>query len=102
MDDDDELPASPDEGETALVAQLGAHALLAIDVTLKSHNQRRWLKVARVVAEALKAGGFAVWNDSHVHLHVRRVIGLVDSGSLEAKGNLLRPRWSEVRLSEAR
>jgi hypothetical protein len=43
-------------------------------------------------------GGFSLAEESHIQLHVRRVIVLVKSGKLEGKGELRRPRWSEVRL----
>ena len=98
LDDQAELSAQPDEVETALGAQLGEQGLSAIDDTLKEHTQRRWLKVARVVLDALKASGAPVSNETCIALYVRRVIALVDAGVFEAQGNLRRPRWSEVRL----
>ncbi len=97
LDDNDQLPTVPDEVETKAATQLGADGLRAIDDALGKCAQRRWLKVARVVADALRAGGFPVSDDAYVCLHARRVISLVDSGVLEAKGDLRRPRWSEVR-----
>jgi hypothetical protein len=100
LDDDDELPLSPDEGEAMLAAEIGATGIRAIDASLLEHAQRGWLKVARVVLDALEARGLPTWDDSHIDLLVRRVIGLVNSGALVARGNLRKPRWSEVRLSE--
>jgi hypothetical protein len=97
LDDDEELPADADAAETALAAQLGHQALKAIDAALLAHAGKRWLKVARVVGDALEAGQFDAWEDAHLHLHVRRVIALVQAGALEGKGNLHKPRWSEVR-----
>ena len=97
LDDDDELPGQPEAGEVELTARLSSHRLQEIDVTLVSHAKPTWLKVARVVHDALASGGFAV-DDDAVDLHTRRVAGLVASGKLEAQGNLRRPRWSEVRL----
>jgi hypothetical protein len=99
LDDQAELSAQPDEVETALGAQLGEQGLSAIDDTLKEHTQRRWLKVARVVLDALTAGGAPVSNETCIALYVRRVIALVDAGVFEAQGNLRRPRLSEVRLA---
>lgn len=98
LDDDDQLPTMPDQVETKAAAQLGGDALRAINDALGTCAQHRWLKVARVVADALRAGGFPVSDDAYARLHARRVISLVDSGILEAKGDLRRPRWSEVRL----
>ncbi len=97
LDDDDELPESPEPGEVALTARLGPDGLQAIDAALVGHARPTWLKVARVVHEAVNSGGFAV-DDDNVDLHVRRVASLVTSGKLESQGNLRRPRWSEVRL----
>jgi len=98
LDDDDELPPLPDEAETMLIAQLGEEGLRAVDDALGKSARRAWLKVARVVFDALKVGGFETSDDVSIHLQVRRVIALVDAGTLEAKGDLRRPRWSEVRL----
>ena len=98
LDDDDELPLLPDEAEASLASQLGEQGLRAIDDALGKQARRTWLKVARVVFDALKAGGFEASNDASIHLHVRRVITLADAGVFEAQGNLRRPRWSEVRL----
>jgi hypothetical protein len=98
LDDDDELPSQPDEAETSLSGELGDAGLRAIDDALRKSARRSWLKVAHVVFDALKAGGLDPFDDASLHLYVRRVVSLVDSGSLEAQGNLHRPRWSEVRL----
>jgi len=97
LDDDDELPESPVPSEVVLAARVGLNGLQAIDAALVCHAKPTWLKVARVVHEALDAGGFAVEDDT-VDLHVRRVVSLVASGKLELQGNLRRPRWGEVRL----
>jgi hypothetical protein len=98
LDDDDELPAQPEEAEAKLSIELGDSGLLAIDEAIRKSARSSWLKVARVVFDALTAGGFKTSDDAHIDVHVRRVISLVDSGALEAKGNLRRPRRSEVRL----
>lgn len=97
LDDDDELPSAPTTEEVALVSRLGTGGVTAIDGALEGATSERWLKVARIVHDAMDAGGFDVWEDSHLHLHVRRLIDLVASGTLEAQGNLRRPRFSEVR-----
>jgi|SRR5262245_49753808 len=102
LDDDDELPASADETEARLASQAGADGLRAIDAALTSHAQHRWLKVARVVSDAMKAGGFSFTDEDQVRLHVRRLVGLVESGALQVAGNPMRPRFSEVQLPESR
>jgi hypothetical protein len=78
-------------------AQLGPDGLQAIDDPLVSYARSTWIKVARVVHDALDSASFAV-DDDTVDLHVRRVASLVAAGKLESQGNLRRPRWSEVRL----
>jgi hypothetical protein len=98
FDDADELPSQPDEAEARLTGELGDAGVRTIDDAIGKSARHQWLKVARVIIDALKAGGFKTSDDTAIHLHVRRVIHLVDSGALEAKGNLRRPRWSEVRL----
>jgi hypothetical protein len=99
LDDDDELPP-PDAREAGLAAALGDDRLATIDSALIANTKKQWLKAARVVFDALEAGGFPKDNDHYVDLHVRRLIALVDSGKLEAQGNLRRPRFSEVRLPQ--
>lgn len=100
LDDWDELSASPDEEETALAMSLGAAALDSIDATLLKHARHQWQKAARVVLDAVEAGGFPLSDETRVRVHVRRLIVLAESGALESKGNLRKPRSSEVRLSE--
>ncbi len=97
LDDDGELPASPEPSEATLSVQLGEQGLRAVDAALVSHARPSWLKVARVVHHALKSGRFQIQDDV-VNLHVRRVAELVKAGLLDAQGNLRHPRFSEVRL----
>jgi hypothetical protein len=97
LDDDDELPAWPTEDETALVTSLGPTGLAAIDEAIVAATRSRWMKVAMVVHIAVESGGFSI-GDALVDLHTRRVIALVEAGTLEAQGNLRRPRFSEIRL----
>src|SRR5215831_14519152 len=99
-EEEDAIPASPNEDEARLTAQLGAEGLRTIDANL-ARQVRRWpSKVARVVGDALKAGGFSIHDRASFDLHVRRVIGLVESGVLVGVGNLRRARFSEVRLPD--
>lgn len=97
LDDDGELPTFPDSSEAALSVRLGEQGLRNVDAELMRHARPSWLKVARVVYEALTAGGFETADDV-VKLHVRRLTELVQLGQLEAQGNLRRPRFSEIRL----
>lgn len=101
FDDDYELPDTPDEDEVRLAGELGAAGLRAIDGALQRYTRASWLKIARVVHEAIKAGGFTFSDDGALDLHVRRLMGLVDSGVIEAQGDVRRPRRSEVRQPAA-
>ena len=97
LDDDDRVPASATEAEAALAGRLGKAGLAAVDAAIVGATRPKWLKVARVVWDAIKAGGYST-DEEQVQLHLRRVIALVDAGKLEAQGDLYRPRFSEVRL----
>jgi hypothetical protein len=97
--DDESIPSSPGDGEQALAAKLGVEGLRIIDATLTSHAGARWLKAARVIADALETGSCPA-DDDYFDLYARRLMALVKSGVLEGQGNLLRPRWSEVRLPQ--
>jgi hypothetical protein len=97
LDDEDQLPASPTREETAFADALGPNGMTSIDDAIIKATRQRWLKVARVVPDAIDAGGFSP-EEERVQLHVRRIIALVEAGALEAQGNLRQPRFSEVRL----
>jgi hypothetical protein len=55
LDDDDELPATPDEAESELTAQLGETGLRALDEALCAHAERRW-PVILVAASRVTVG----------------------------------------------
>lgn len=96
--EDGELPTEPDDAERCRARELGLDGMANLDRTIQSSAVTSWRKVARVVVDALHAGGFSRGDHALICLHVRRVIALVENGSLEAQGDLRRPRWSEVRL----
>ncbi|HRI68309.1 MAG TPA: hypothetical protein PK156_28965 [Polyangium sp.] len=95
--DEWQLPDDPDNDEAKLAHELGPDGLAKADATLIKWVRPRWLKVARVLIDAIEADDFAITN-SLVRVYLRRLIGLVDAGSIEGAGNLRRPRFSEVRL----
>lgn len=99
LDDDDKLSETPGDTELALAAKLGADVAL-IDERILQHTLARYMKVARVVIDAVNAGGFDAWDDGVMELHTRRVIALGALGKLEIAGNPLRPRFSEIRLPQ--
>jgi hypothetical protein len=101
VDDDDELAGSPTDRELALAGSLAVAGLRRVDDAIVDAAQARWLKVARVAFDAIKAGGFSTDDETVVQLHVRRIAALVEVGALEGQGGLHRPRFSEVRLPTA-
>ncbi|MBK8814826.1 MAG: hypothetical protein IPN42_04625 [Methylococcaceae bacterium] len=98
LDDEDELPAFPQEEEQALAFELGIYGLSKIDEAIVNNTKANWSKVARVISEAITAGGLN-YSEATINLHTRRVMLLVESGALESQGNLKKPRFSEVRIS---
>ena len=71
-----------------------------LDAIILSHAREEWQKVARIAARTMEQCGVEP-NDDHLETVVARVSDLVARGRLEAKGNLTRPRFSEVRLPGA-
>lgn len=94
------LPLAPTDEEARVAAHLGEHGLRTIDANLVRHAAARSYKVLRVVTDAMKAGGFSFDDDACFELHLRRLIGLVESDALVGLGNLRRPGFSEVRLPD--
>jgi hypothetical protein len=68
-----------------------------IDQTLLSFCDKRWLKVARIIGNAMTA-----FETRGLHLAADQVDArmevLVSTGQLEAQGNIRKWRYSEVRL----
>ena len=75
-----------------------------IDQLLLSFCERRWLKVARIAGDtldAVEARGIELDGTVADQIDARMAV-LVESGQLEAKGNIKRWRYSEVRLPSER
>jgi len=68
------------------------------DAALLDAAAPNWRKVARVVGQAMADEPFDLWRQFFLQSRVR---ALVDGGALEARGNLGRMRFSEVRLPGA-
>ena len=83
--------------QVASTALLGAEEVASIDQALLQNMSQRWLKVAMVVSRAMNQIGsqFPGVPDVYYSLRVRE---LVARQVLESQGNLLRMRFSEVRL----
>ncbi len=68
-----------------------------LEAIIMSHAHKEWRKVAMIAARTTQDCGVEP-TDDEVEAIVARVRVLVDRGRLEAKGDLTRPRFSEVRL----
>ena len=97
MADGFQLPVTASESARSLAESLEPADLQSIDDAITRATLSRWSKVARVVSDAMKEGGYAT-EEAAFELHIRHVILLVEAGTLEARGNLRWPRFSEVRL----
>lgn len=86
-----------DDGEERTVAALTDSQIALIDSTLLADCARSWRKVARIAATA-KTDGPQELAVVPTGFLARRVKALVQSGQLEARGNLDYMRFSEVRL----
>lgn len=100
LDDDDELPDVPSPSEMELADRLGPDGLRAVDRALLDAATPRFLKIARVVSQALQSQGLFSADDAPADLFTRRIIGLIGAGLLESAGNPRKPRFSEVRLQD--
>ncbi len=99
-DPDYSLPAEARDEERSLAARLGDRGLRAIEDNLVRQASERSYKVLRVVMRAMEAGGYSFHDDACFELHLRCLIGAVESGRLVGLGNLRRPGFSEVCLPE--
>lgn len=71
-----------------------------MDQLLLSFCGERWLKVARIVGhtmQALEERGLFIAGETAEAIDARMAV-LVETGQLEAKGNIRKWRYSEVRL----
>lgn len=94
----DGVPARPTRPEALFRRALPVGEVVTIEQRILAASAGHFRKVALVVANAMEEGGHR--SDVAVLVHCRVVARLVRRGCLEAKGNVLRPRYSEVRLCE--
>jgi hypothetical protein len=90
-------PLSPEEEAEARA--LTAADLKSIDDCLMSHISIRQQKVARIIASAMDVLGERFPRIPDV-FYSRRIKHLVETGAIEAFGNLDRMRYSEIRLNK--
>jgi hypothetical protein len=64
-----------------------------LDALILSFARERWLKVARIIGQVSERTG----EETKLDAIAIRIRALVDDGRLEAKGDLSRWRYSEVR-----
>jgi hypothetical protein len=87
----------PGEAEQRMISEA------ELDALLLSFCAQRFLKVARIASKTLQAladRGITPTNDLEDQIDAR-LAALVDSGRIEAKGNIKRWRFSELRLPGA-
>jgi len=101
LDDEDVLSEEPSADEVAFRTVLAADGIAAVENAIVNCVRPSWLKVARIVYDALSQNGQQA-SDPTICLYARTVGVLVERGILQAQGDLRRPRWCEVRLSMAR
>ncbi len=71
-----------------------------LDAAISSHARERLQKVARVASLTMEHLGLQL-SDDQLDIVVARARALVAQGRLVARGDLSRPRFSEVRLPGA-
>jgi hypothetical protein len=78
---------------------LTADDLESIDECLLSHTSHQWRKVARVIGSTMAVVGHRFPKIPDV-FYSQRIKHFVESGVIEAVGNLNRMRHSEIRLAD--
>ncbi len=68
-----------------------------LDALILSFTSERWLKVARIIGQVSERTG----EETRLDTIAARIRTLVDEGKLEAKGDVSRWRYSEVRRPES-
>jgi hypothetical protein len=96
--DDDDLNVVLDEDDTKAIAALAVEDVAAIDEAILSKLSTHWQKTALVVAISMYA-----YPDKYEGIpdvfYGRRVLALAQQGLLEARGDLRKWRFSEVRAT---
>jgi hypothetical protein len=97
---DDKQPDRPlNSEEEAQARLLTAADLKRIDECLLSNTSHQWRKVARVIGQTMLVLDREFPGLPDV-FYSTRIKHLVESGTIEAAGNLNRMRYSEIRLPE--
>ena len=94
--DRDDRPLDTDDLQAA--AALAVDDIEAIDRALLAASATSWRKVALVVSVAMDTYP-GLYLDVPDVFYAQRVRALVATGHLQARGNLHRMRFSEIRLS---
>jgi hypothetical protein len=97
MTPDDDQDRGLTEHEALLIAGLPAELVTRIDDALLAKATHRFKKVARIIAEVMRSFTDRPSGIPDVY-YAQRIIKLVNARLLESQGNLLRMRFSEVRL----
>ncbi len=97
MTPDDDQDGELTEHEALLIAGLPAEVVTRIDDALLAKATHRFQKVARIIGQVMQSFSDRPSGIPDVY-YAQRIAKLVNAGLLESQGNLLRIRFSEVRL----
>ncbi len=97
MTPDDDQDGGLTEHEALLIAGLPAEVITRIDDALLAKATHRFQKVARIIGQVMQSFSDRPSGIPDVY-YAQRIAKLVNAGLLESQGNLLRIRFSEVRL----
>jgi hypothetical protein len=96
--DDDDLNVVLDDEDTKAIAALTVDDVAAIDEAILSKLSNRWQKTAFVIATSMYAY-LDRYEDIPDVFYGRRVLALAQLGLLEARGDLRKWGFSEVRTT---
>ena len=97
QDDDEHDDNAPTKEELAEMKQASPRDAEAVDALLLSHCTAPWQKVAAVIGASLDGFEAAAPHLPFVYLPIR-LLALVERGLLQAQGDVMSVRTSEVRL----
>lgn len=98
-DDDDAYEEAPSAEELALIQKVTAEEAKTVDALIVGKCGTQWQKVAMIVGSSLHEFSSAFPDLPFIYMQLR-IGALVGDGILEAQGNLMAMRHSEIRLAQ--
>ena len=99
VDDDDDYEEAPSAEELALIQKVTAEETKAVDALILGQCGTQWQKVAMIVGSSLHEFSTAFPLLPFIYMQLR-ISALVGNGTLEAQGNPMVMRRSEIRLAQ--